>query len=307
MKARFAAAMAVAATSVYAAQVSYTTVTVDNCPTESAETMITVTAGVTVTYCPDCHMTPGGGHGHPGYTTVYTTTYKSLCPTGIVDKTYTITESCTEPEPTWTPGPKHIPQGFTVTTQVCHVCDKTPQTHTMTYPCGCEAHEGTPGPPPSHPKPTSPAGGSPPPNHPAPGGSPPSYPAPSPPACNGEDCGGSSHGSSPPACDGEHCGGSSTGSTPPKGHPAPPESECSELEDGQPQCSKVPPKAPYPTTTKGCSGPECRAKETGSAPSGVDYGNTTGIVPSEGSAASSFAFISSSFFAIVVGALAFAL
>src|ERR1700761_3161639 len=87
--------------------VSYTTVTYSDCPSASMETMITITNGVTVTYCPECEMQTG----KPGYTTVYTTTYKSLCPTGVVPATYTVTESCTDEKPTWTPGPSHIPQG----------------------------------------------------------------------------------------------------------------------------------------------------------------------------------------------------
>ncbi|KAF2480577.1 hypothetical protein BDY17DRAFT_312452 [Neohortaea acidophila] len=167
---------------------STTTITQDSCPTNEVgpETMITVTDGVTVTYCPRCeHMTMPVGP--VGYTTVYTTTYEALCPTGMTQSTYTITESCTEPTPTWIPGSRHIPPGFTVTTAQCTMCAETPVPVTITEPCGCEAHEGTPGPP----APAPATGGS----GPAPtgngrtGGSAPG------PACDGEDCGAMGHGS----------------------------------------------------------------------------------------------------------------
>lgn len=118
---------------------SYLTVTYSDCPSMSMENMVTITNGVTVTYCPECDM----ASSKPGYTTVYTTQYEALCPTGMTTSTYTVTESCTDSTPTWTPGPKHIPQGFTVTTQVCTQCAETPQTVTITQPCGCEAHEGS--------------------------------------------------------------------------------------------------------------------------------------------------------------------
>lgn len=128
------------------APVSYTTVTYDDCPTADIATMITVTNGVTVTYCPECeHPTtmPATTKG-PGHTTVYTTTYLSLCPTGTVPVTYTVTETCEEETPTWTPGPSHVPQGFTVTVKECTVCDTTPVPVTITEPCDCEATSGTP-------------------------------------------------------------------------------------------------------------------------------------------------------------------
>ena len=347
MKAHVAAAAVVAATGAYAQSVSYTTVTYDDCPSASMETMITITNGVTVTYCPKCEemsSTPGSG---PGYTTVYTTTYESLCPTGIVPATYTVTESCTEPTPTWTPGPSHIPQGFTVTTKECTVCAKTPTTVTITEPCGCEAHNGTPGPAPNNnPAPTgappspgsggsgpgtspaTPTGGSSPGGGPSPGGGSGS----SPPACDGEECGGSgsqspggsppggsssgsslggsspggsspggsppagsSPGSSPPACNGEECGGS--GHQSPGGSPPAPGS------------GGAPP--PYPSATTSahaCPGPDCRAAPSGSYPTGVEYGNTTGITPgNSASSLGSFNFLSSAIMAVVVAAFAVAL
>ena len=339
MKARVAAAAAVAAAGAYAQSVSYTTVTYDDCSSMPMETMITVTNGVTVTYCPECEMMSSVSPHQPGHTTTYTTTYMSLCPTGMVPATYTVTESCTEPTPTWTPGPSHIPQGFTVTEKVCHVCDKTPTTVTITEPCGCDANEGVPATN-NNPAPTG-SGGSPPggssPGGSSPGGSNPGgnspggSPAtptgssscdgkdcggsssqtppcdgqgcggsgsPSPP-CDGQDCGGS--GSPSPPCDGQDCGGSSSGGSPPGGSTpgkTPPGSS--------PGSGPGAPPYPTPTTTaESCPGPQCRARATGSAPSGVDYGNTTGIVPAEGSA--SLAVLSSTIMAVVVAALAFAL
>ena len=69
MKARIATAAALAATGVYGqgnydSPTSYTTVTVDDCETMSMESMITVTNGVTVTYCPQCdHQTRDANSG----------------------------------------------------------------------------------------------------------------------------------------------------------------------------------------------------------------------------------------------------
>lgn len=130
--------------------VTYTTVTYDSCVSEVPETMITVTNGITVTYCPECEAagTPKPSATVSGHTTVYTTTYLSLCETGTVPVTYTITESCAEPTPTWTPGPSHIPQGYTVTVKDCTVCHSDlskPSTIpvTITEPCGCDAEDGT--------------------------------------------------------------------------------------------------------------------------------------------------------------------
>lgn len=122
---------------------SYVTVTYSDCPSQSIETLITVTNGVTVTYCPECHHTPG-----PSHTTVYTTVYQSLCSTGLVPATYTVTEECAEETPTWAATKEHhVPPGFTVTVKECDVCDKTPIPVTITEPChdGC----GKPTPPPA--------------------------------------------------------------------------------------------------------------------------------------------------------------
>ncbi|KAK3053190.1 hypothetical protein LTR09_005816 [Extremus antarcticus] len=294
--------------------VSYTTVTYSDCPSSSMETLVTVTHGVTVTYCPECEAHSSTKPAGPGYTTTYTTTYMSLCPTGVVPQTYTITESCTEPEPTWTPGPSHIPQGFTVTTKECHVCGESTPLVTVTEPCGCEAHEGQPGPP--TPKPTAP-------------GSSPAKPTPAP-ECDGEDCGGSSNTSPPgtvrpPAeCDGDDCGGSSTpgGSSPggstPGGSSPPPECDGEGCGGSSTPGDSSPPGAPgsgpappYPTPSNmggNCPGPQCKATATGFTPPGrINYGNTTGIVPAGNGASSSFGLVSSSLMAVVIGAFALAL
>ena len=299
MKAAIAATAAVAAAGAYAQQsVSSVTMTVDDCSSMPMETMITVTEGTTVTYCPECDM------GGPGYTTVYTTTYLSLCPTGTVPATYTVTESCTGDHPTWTPGPSHIPQGFTVTEKVCHVCESTPTTLTITEPCGCEAHEGTPVPNPN-PMPTPSSGGSPPSRPPSGGSSPPEgcngddcggngNQSPPPPTCNGDDCGGNGNQSPPPpSCNGEDCGGS----PPPSGMPTPKPPGTSPGHGGG-----VPPYPTPTTTTEQCPGPQCRTKVTGVPP-----GNIT-VPPNNGASnLGSMAFLSSAIMAVVVAALAFAL
>ncbi|KXT06345.1 hypothetical protein AC578_9149 [Pseudocercospora eumusae] len=287
--------------------VSYTTVTYDNCPTSDIATMITVTNGVTVTYCPECeHETPKPTSKKPGHTTVYTTTYLSLCPTGTVPVTYTVTESCEEETPTWTPGPSHVPQGFTVTVKECTACeggDKTPIPVTITEPCDCEATSGTP----VAPKPTGqpveqiPDGQV---QNPAPTGKPIEQ-----------------------IPDGQ------------VQNPAPTGKPIEQIPDGQvqnpaPTGGNMPPApgssnsgtdAPYPTgaaTTVKCPGPDCRAKATGGAAGPatppVDNGgegggnespapsDSNGPAPFEGSAASYSAagFVTIS---VMVAALAFAL
>lgn len=284
MKSGFTAAAAAIlvgaqAQNAYPAAQSYTTTTVDSCPTESMETMVTVTDGVTVTYCPECEMAGATMSSKAGYTTVYTTTYESLCPTGLVAETYTVTESCTEPTPTWTPGPKHIPQGFTVTQKECTVCASTPTTVTITEPCGCEAHEGTQGPP-QTPATTTPAAGS-----ATPVRNVKTTPTPAASSCNGADCGGSYNTNPSPA-----------GNTP--------------VPAGQTPVASP----PYPSTSmESCPGPNCRAKATGALQPGISYGNNgsmTPAMPPTGAAApslSSLAFVSSSVMTVIVAALAFAL
>lgn len=122
--------------------VFYTTIyEYDDC-SAAVETLVTVTNGVTVTYCPLC--AEGGPWATPAdrlpavntvYTTIYTTEYAALCPTGPIIKTYTVTETCAGAIPTWTAGPGYIPQGFAETTTVCTVCGPHPITTTLTVPC----------------------------------------------------------------------------------------------------------------------------------------------------------------------------
>ncbi|KAF2720325.1 hypothetical protein K431DRAFT_295350 [Polychaeton citri CBS 116435] len=193
MRGSIAASAALAAS--VAAQnvsISYSTVTIDDCPSSVYESMVTITDGVTITYCPECESmgttyppptsaTPTG----PGFTTVYTTTYQSYCPESstLVPVTYTVTESCAHPTPTWTPGPSHIPQGYTTTVVTCHQCAETPTEVTITQPCDCEATEGTPVPTPNpQPSPSATASNGPPP--PGPPG-PPGPPPPGPPGTSG--------------------------------------------------------------------------------------------------------------------------
>lgn len=301
MKVRQAAAAAVAATGALAQNAttpttSYTTVTYSDCTSMSPLPNITITQGVTVTYCPQCDM--------GGFTTVYPTTYMSLCPTGLVPATYTVTESCSEATPTWTPGPSYIPQGFTVTTKDCTVCAETPTRVTITEPCGCEATNGVPvsntnasttpaagpgGMPASGgmaPAAQTPAGGS--------GSSPAGGSGSSPAGGSGSSPAGSSPGSgsgSAPAAGSPGSGGA--GSRPAAAAPAP------GAEGGA--------AAPYPTgstTTEACPGPACGA----AASTGANYGNTNGIEPSPGAASSLNSMgLMSVLLATVVAALAFTL
>ncbi|KAK4897537.1 hypothetical protein LTR27_004681 [Elasticomyces elasticus] len=296
------------------ASTSYTTVTYSDCPSLSMESMITVTNGITVTYCPECEMASSTSAQQPGHTTVYTTTYLSMCPTGLVPATYTVTESCTEPTPTWTPGPDHIPQGFTVTTQHCDAC-ATPGPVTVTQPCGCEANGGTPVPAATAPA-SGGSGNTPAQTTPAPAGSAPTAP----PAASASAVCELGDGQlqagclsdAPPAS-----GGSGSGSNPPAGSapagsaPAPsggsygagsPPASAGTAPGTTPAPGRLPvpagSNAPYPTaktTAAACPGPQCAA-----------HGNTTGIEQSTGGAAS-FGVFSSAFMALVVAVFAFTL
>ena len=304
MKSHIAVVALVATTGVYGRRTSTTTITADTCPSELPETMITVTKGMTVTYCPTCPAMM------PGFTTVYTTVFKSLCPTGLVPKTHTITETCPEATPTWTPGPKHIPQGYTVATKECKVCGPKTSSVTLTESCGCEAHEGVPGPPAS-PATTSPAKAP----MPAPA-KPTETPAAAPPA---------------EACTEMKDGQPNCPSTAPQAAPsAPPSMECTQDEDGQPQCSTAgghaassptpatggkPGQAapPYPTSTQEGHGvPNRLPAGTANLPSNVVPGSPTSgapvpAVPGAAVRVGSLAAFSATAVAVVVAALAFAL
>jgi hypothetical protein len=234
----------------------------DDCSTD-AGTVITVTNGVTVTYCPLCPK--AGPTGQPMYgphTTIYTTVFQALCETGLTMSTYTVTESCTEATPTWSSGRGYVPQGFTTTVTRCTVCAEKPTDVTVTVPCtdtpapAPATNTGAPAPPlpPPPAAPKAPAG--PPPALPA---APPGAPAPSLPA--------------PPAA------------PPAAAAPAAPAGGAS---------------PPYPTTgplsvTQKCPGPECmRPAGTGAPAAPLPWGNTTSspIVPFRSEAGSLTAVLS---------------
>ncbi|KAJ9655538.1 hypothetical protein H2198_005629 [Neophaeococcomyces mojaviensis] len=128
------------------------------CPTASSTT---ITLPTTVTFCPGPHCNGGGsgpvitpppmnGVGMPGVhigeftsvgtdgkTTVlgiYETVYDSMCSTGLVPATYTVTAPCPCEEP---PHPTLMPEGFETKVVPCHVCAATggPSTVTLTQPC----------------------------------------------------------------------------------------------------------------------------------------------------------------------------
>lgn len=259
--------------------VSYTTITVDTCDSAMPETMVTVIGTTSVTYCPQCESAPTHAptSKKPGHTTVYETEYISLCPTGTVPVTYTVTESCEEETPTWTPGHDHIPPGFTTTVKQCTKgCDggspETPVPVTITEPCDCEATSGTPLPPKPTGTPVSqiPDGKSPPPL--------PSSHTTNVPSGQIQAPGPSPTGPKPPAetspadepCDGTSCGGSGDGNVPPK------------------PSDDTPVRPPYPTTTHAeCPGPECNAHATGTMPAPAPTTPGSPEIPAYDGAASS--------------------
>jgi len=91
----------------------------------------TVTGTIVSTYCPECREASSSGI----YTT-YTTVYKQWCPTGLEDKTYTVTESCSEAGQQR--DATYVPQGFTVVTESCSICQH-PTTAVITTPCSATA------------------------------------------------------------------------------------------------------------------------------------------------------------------------
>ena len=139
------------------------TMTIDDCSTSEVPTMITVTNGVTVTYCPKCELSKSSAEAmatatpisdsNPAdvpHTTVYTTAYVSLCTTGsswyTTPVVYTVTESCpATATPSWQSAPNYVPPGFTTTVVECHACAgpsaTAPATLTITHACDC-THTG---------------------------------------------------------------------------------------------------------------------------------------------------------------------
>lgn len=99
--------------------------------TDVPEVTLTSTNTVTVTYCHECEMSSMAGN--TVHTTVYATVYTQVCPTGLTEMTYTVTESCTGATPTWSNGTGYVPQGFTTTEFVCTVCGATPVTGMFTH------------------------------------------------------------------------------------------------------------------------------------------------------------------------------
>lgn len=91
----------------------------------------TVTATDIQTYCPPCEaagMTTFAG----GLFTTYQTVYSKVCPTGLEEATYTVTEPC--PSTGLAREPSYVPQGFTVTTVPCSVCEAGKSQYVQTTP-----------------------------------------------------------------------------------------------------------------------------------------------------------------------------
>lgn len=250
MKAGFAAIVVAAATSVYGQSTS--TVTYEDCETSSLASMVTVTNGVTVTYCPECEMAMSSSVLH---TTVYTTTYMSLCPTGTVPATYTVTESCTDATPTWSTGTAHIPPGFTAGVQTCTTgCGSSPTPVTITEPCGCMASEGTMIMSPTA-APTA--------------------------AAYSSEAGTVAYGTPSAAAAGSSEAASAAAAT---AALATAGSGSNSTAMGQGALANPAGSASNATAAGVCPGPACQAVAS-SYPSGVSYGNTSGIMPFTGSAA----------------------
>lgn len=161
------------------AQSSTITSTIPVCPTAAS---VTITLPTTVTFCPGPHCNGGGsgpqitppptnGVGMPGvnvgqYTSVgsdgkttvlgiWETVYDSMCESGLVPATYTITQECPCEA---TPHPTALPSGFETTVVPCSVCAHPTVTLTQPCPTGPYASQ-TPsvGQPPALPVPAAPA------------------------------------------------------------------------------------------------------------------------------------------------------
>merc|ERR1711977_394062 len=75
--------------------------------------MVSITAALLTTLLP---LLPAA---YLNQTTVYTTVYVDVCPTGPTTKTYTITQTCATPSGA-------LPEHFTTTTKVCDACAGKP-------------------------------------------------------------------------------------------------------------------------------------------------------------------------------------
>ncbi|KAL9112414.1 MAG: hypothetical protein Q9227_003256 [Pyrenula ochraceoflavens] len=152
-----------------------TTSSITVCPSATSGSL-TVTAVTTQTYCPGPECTepePSGDY------TIWSTVYKSVCPTGTVDRVYTITESC-PCEASRTEAPGYLPPGFAVTSMTCSVgCGEKPTVIPITAPTAGPSAPGAPAAPaapaasaPAAPAPGAPASGPPAAAPPAQAGSP---------------------------------------------------------------------------------------------------------------------------------------
>ena len=153
MQKRPARSLQLAALLAASASAQTITSTIPVCPTASSTT---ITLPTTVTFCPGPHCNGGGGPmitpapngvgqqgihlgeytsiGPDGKTTVlgiWETVFDSLCETGLVPATWTITEDCGCTE---APAPTVMPVGFETTVVPCTVCGPH-STVTLTQPC----------------------------------------------------------------------------------------------------------------------------------------------------------------------------
>ncbi|MCJ1406721.1 hypothetical protein MMC19_000789 [Ptychographa xylographoides] len=120
----------VAATGVFAQQVTVTEYYDEPCPTSEGEPSYstTVTGTIISTYCPECMISSAfsGPSAAPaeGTLTTYTTVYSQWCPKGttLMPVTYTVTESCSATG--MSREASAVPQGFTVVTESCTVCEQ---------------------------------------------------------------------------------------------------------------------------------------------------------------------------------------
>ncbi|KAK4692033.1 hypothetical protein P7C71_g5093, partial [Lecanoromycetidae sp. Uapishka_2] len=93
-------------------------------PTGTPTGYPTVTNTDTITYCPVCEAAGMKTFAGGSYTT-YTTSYLAQCPTGLEDKTYTVTEPCPS-SGLDRQASDYIPQGYITTTVPCGCEENTP-------------------------------------------------------------------------------------------------------------------------------------------------------------------------------------
>ena len=90
-----------------------------------------VTATDVMTYCPPCEA--AGMSSFPGGSlTTYMTAFSRVCPTGLEEATYTVTEPC--PSTGLARDSSYMPQGFTVSTVPCSVCGAGKSQYAQTTP-----------------------------------------------------------------------------------------------------------------------------------------------------------------------------